>query len=133
MTTSRRHLALGAALAFATVVTTGCTGIARYDGWSVAGSDARGSSCPGVLGEVWEMLGLANARMGDWEEAVDWLERAKASPEVVDAWVTGLVELGRVDEARSVLEGKDGSKLPAVRRQALAALVVGGVRGTGNR
>ncbi len=51
-----------------------------------------------ALDEIWEILGLANTELGEHEEALSYLRRAKPTPAVQQATAICLHELGRDDE-----------------------------------
>jgi stage IV sporulation protein FB len=77
---------------------------------------------PGVpekaVAEAFEIIALSHIFDGALDEGVRFARRAPRTPRVVSAWVQALVELGRSDEARRVLD-ESGAALPAALREEL--------------
>jgi stage IV sporulation protein FB len=83
---------------------------------------------PPSLDQVWEILGLATARLGEHEEALSYLKRARPSAAVREATERALAALERDDEldeirARWGTTGR-GRAIGAVLGATLAFLVV---------
>ena len=82
---------------------------------------------PEVLDSLWPLLGLATAHKGEPEEALQWLRRAKMGPQVAQAMIVCLTQLGRQAEARELVESPELETLSdRVRRQLLDRIETSG-------
>lgn len=73
-----------------------------------------------LLAEVYSLLVVANAALGDHAEALSWAPYAPTTDRVVTARIGALLGLGRADEARSVLN-EHGALLDAETRGGFEA------------
>lgn len=77
----------------------------------------------GTAREMWAVLGIASARIGDYEEAIRALERAPETAEVVEAKIEALHQLDRMDELEELLASSAFRKLPSSRRAEILAVI----------
>lgn len=95
----------------------------------------RAASNPGpkILGEVWTLLGLSNARMGKYREALTFLKRAPASRQVAALNRECLEALGMEAELAEIEKRQRkraiGGQLKFVFAAALVLFIAGGAAG----
>lgn len=77
------------------------------------------------LDAAWTLLTVASARIGEWQDALDYSLRAPRIAPVFASRVEALAALGRIDEARRELHAPDAPALPPHGRAALESLVGG--------
>jgi Zn-dependent protease len=63
---------------------------------------AQAGVSPMLLDQIWEILGLATAQLGEYQEALSYLNRAKPNERVRQAKLRCLNALGREDEIEDV-------------------------------
>ncbi|TNF32651.1 MAG: hypothetical protein EP329_09545 [Deltaproteobacteria bacterium] len=80
---------------------------------------------PAQLDAAWTVLTVASARVGEWQDALDYSLRAPRIGPVFASRIEALAALGRKDEARRELSAPDAPALPPQGRAALEALVDG--------
>jgi Flp pilus assembly protein TadD len=78
---------------------------------------------PEQLAELWGLLGVATAELGDHEQALSYLRRAPRGDAVDAATRASLEALDRHDELAEVSRGQTLRKPPTGRRRWLWAVV----------
>jgi tetratricopeptide (TPR) repeat protein len=63
---------------------------------------AQSGVSPSLLDQIWEVLGLATTELGEYEEALSYLSRAKPNERVRQATTRCLTALGREEELQDV-------------------------------
>ena len=81
---------------------------------------------PKVLQDTWAILGPATARLGEFEDALRFLERAPMTRDVLEARIECLHALGDEPALQKVLESSDFARLvPPERREEILSIVSG--------
>ncbi len=81
--------------------------------------DEKGRIPEKVMTQIWTILSIATAQQGDYEEALSYIKRAPASPEVIEAQAWCLTFLERRDEVQTLLDSDRGKILPTAVRNAV--------------
>ena len=84
---------------------------------------ALGGVAASQLDATWTILTVASARLGEWQDALDYSLRAPRIAPVFASRIEALAALGRRDEARRELHAPDAPALPPQGRAALESLV----------
>jgi len=78
-----------------------------------------------TMEKTWQILGPATARLGEHEDALRYLKRAKPTPAVIEAKVECYFQLDMDAELEALIVSKEFQKLPAPRREEILAVVYG--------
>ncbi len=78
---------------------------------------------PLTMDRTWQILGPATARLGEHQDALLYLKRAKRTPDVVEALIECYFQLDMKEELDELLASKEFSKLPATRREEILAVL----------
>ncbi len=76
-----------------------------------------------TMEKTWQILGPATARLGEHQDALNYLKRAKRTPRVVEALIECYFQLDMMEELDELLASKEFAKLPAERREEILAVV----------
>jgi tetratricopeptide (TPR) repeat protein len=76
-----------------------------------------------TMEKTWQILGPATARLGEHDNALRFLKRAKPTPDVVEALVECYFQLDMNEELGALIASKDFQKLPAARRDEIRRVV----------
>ena len=76
-----------------------------------------------VLNEVWAILGVSSARLGEHEPALRYLRRAPQRRDVIEATVECLHMLDRQPELDALLDSDDFKKIPRERREQILSVL----------
>jgi stage IV sporulation protein FB len=85
-----------------------------------------------ILPKLWTLLGVSEARVGRYDGALTYLNRAPLRADVLEAKIEALHMLDRDHELDALLESQDFTRLPPERRMEILRVVrpewVGGAR-----
>ncbi|MEL6179065.1 MAG: site-2 protease family protein [Myxococcota bacterium] len=84
---------------------------------------AEGNLSDDLLDQLWELLAIATARLGEHKEALGYAKRAPNTPLTLEARIRSHIGLGQHEQAREILDSPQVNKLPSSTLNALRDLL----------